>query len=114
RYRLIELLDPELTHFEFFLSRAPLEIIDWQDDAQLSQAIVERHPCIEGWPSRSFFNYEYQVVSVSEAEFAFMEQCEGVSVADALAKSELEGAEGLDVVRSLQKRQLIMLALRES
>ncbi|MEL7067158.1 MAG: class I SAM-dependent methyltransferase [Cyanobacteria bacterium J06581_3] len=114
RYRLIELLDPELTHFEFFLSRAPLEIIDWQDDAQLSQVIVERHPCIEGWPSRSFFNYEYQVVSVSEAEFAFMEQCEGVSVADALAKSELEGAEGLDVVRSLQKRQLIMLALRES
>ncbi|MEM8503489.1 MAG: class I SAM-dependent methyltransferase [Cyanobacteria bacterium P01_D01_bin.1] len=114
RYRLIEVLDPELTHFEFFLSRPPLDKTDWSDDKMLLAAVPERHPCIEGWPSRSFFNYEYQVVSITEAEFAFMEKCDPQqrkSVADILAEigtgTEMDGLKG---VRSLQKRQLIMLA----
>ncbi len=139
RYRLTEVLDPELTHFEFFLSRPPLEKTDWSEDALLSSAIAWRHPCMEGWPSRSFFNYEYQVVTITEEEFAFMERCQGQSVAEALAEvasikealsestaagntgavnesasedaSEFLGAKGLETVRSLQKRQLIILAL---
>ena len=114
RYRLIEVLDPELTHFEFFLSRPPLEKTDWSDQETLLAAVPERHPCIEGWPSRSFFNYEYQVVSITEAEFAFMEKCDpqqGKSVADILAETAVEsGAEGLERVRSLQRRKLVMLA----
>ncbi len=118
RYRLTEVLDPELTHFEFFLARPPLEKTDWADDSVLLSATVERHPCIEGWPSRSFFNYEYQVVSITEAEFAFMEKCGApaaaeskTTVADALGELKQESAGGLEMVRSLQKRQLIMLAL---
>ena len=118
RYRLTEILDPELTHFEFFLSRPPLEKADWADDEILLEAKIERHPCIEGWPSRSFFNYEYQVVSITEEEFALMERCAKpnddsaeVTVAEVLAALGQEGADGLARVRSLQKRQLIMLAL---
>ncbi|MGB3573737.1 MAG: class I SAM-dependent methyltransferase [Phormidesmis sp.] len=139
RYRLAEVLDPELTHFEFFLSRPPLEKTDWSDDTLILSALAWRHPCIEGWPSRSFFNYEYQVVSISEEEFAFMEKCQGQSVAEAIAESQSFGeaadkfideltpepargssserldaeteAKALETVRSLQKRQLIILAL---
>ncbi len=110
RYRLIEVLDPEITHYEFFLSRPPLSKIDWSDDKLLQTAIPERHACMEGWPSRSFFNYDYQVVSVSAEEFAFLEKCEqqqAHSVAEILA--DLGLASGLDLVRSLQARQLIML-----
>ncbi len=114
RYRLIEVLDPEITHYEFFLSRPPLKKIDWTDDTLLASAIPERHACMEGWPSRSFFNYDYQVVSISAQEFAFLEKCEpqqAHSVMEILADlglaSELDG--GLDLVRSLQARQLIML-----
>ena len=113
RYRLTELLDPEVTHFEFFLSRPPLEKTDWTDDDLLLTAIPERHPCMEGWPSRSFFNYDYQVVSITEAEFAFLEKCapeQGRSVADILPESGLS----IDGVRSLQTRQLIMLALPQN
>jgi len=118
RYRLIEVLDPELTHLEFFLSRPPLEKTDWNNDETLLSAIPERHPCIEGWPSRSFFNFEYQVVSITEEEFAFMEKCDessGVSVAEALSQCGFgEGdkqEEGLGMVRSLQQGQLIILSL---
>lgn len=113
RYRLTELLDPEVTHYEFFLSRPPLEKIDWADDAALLAAVPERHACMEGWPSRSFFNLDYQVVSITEAEFAFLERCDPsllLSVADILKLVEMAGFEGLKMVRSLRSRQLIMLS----
>jgi SAM-dependent methyltransferase len=41
RYRLIELLDPEVTHYEFFLTRPPLAIADWSNDESLKAAYPE-------------------------------------------------------------------------
>lgn len=110
RYRLTELLDPEVTHYEFFLARPPLYKTDWGSDEALTDAIPERHPCMEGWPSKSFFNYDYQVVSITDAEFAFMEQCEPAQnkTVGEIVKN-IEGF-GLEEVRSLQSRQLIMLS----
>lgn len=113
RYRLIELLDPEITHYEFFLSRPPLQKTDWTSDERLLSAVPERHACMEGWPSRSFFNFDYQVVCISEAEFAFLEKCnpgQSGSLAEILEGMEIGRDEGLGMVRSLQSRQLIMLA----
>ncbi|MGB7088018.1 MAG: class I SAM-dependent methyltransferase [Phormidesmis sp.] len=114
RYRLTEVLDPEVTHYEFFLARSPLEKVDWSEDAALLAAVPERHACMEGWPSRTFFNYDYQVISVTEAEFAFLEKCDPgqtQSVAAILAENQQTDGLELDLagVRSLQSRQLIML-----
>ncbi|MEH1924882.1 class I SAM-dependent methyltransferase [Nostoc sp.] len=105
-YRLIELLDPEVTHYEFFLGRPPLIKADWTDDNSLLTAIPELNPCIEGFPSQCFFNYDYQIVNLSVAEFEFMQRCDSHStVADILAGVEL----GLDEVRRLVQQQLILL-----
>lgn len=108
RYRLIELLDPEnVTHYEFFLTRPPLPKADWNTDETLLAAIPEINPCIDGWPSRCLFNYDYQLINLSESEFAFMQACEGKStVGDILKTVELE----LDKVRYLRDLQLIMLS----
>ncbi|MEH2380225.1 MAG: class I SAM-dependent methyltransferase [Nostoc sp.] len=106
-YRLIELLDPEVTHYEFFLSRPPLIKADWTDDNALLAAIPELNPCIEGFPSQCFFNYDYQIVNLSVAEFEFMQRCDkNFTVADILAGVEL----GLDGVKALVQQQLILLA----
>ncbi len=106
RYRLIELLDPEVTHYEFFLGKPPLTKADWSQDQNLLIATPERHPCMEGWPSRSFFNFDYQIAHVDDAEFAFLTACDGVrSVQDLLAETGID----LGGVRSLQQKQLIML-----
>ena len=107
RYRLIELLDPEITHFEFFLAKPPLTRQDWSDDEALLNAKPERNPCMEGWPSRRIFDYDYQIVNLSEAEFAFIEACGdgGKTVKDILPSAGLT----LDQVRQLQQRQLILL-----
>ncbi|EKV01830.1 methyltransferase family protein [Leptolyngbya sp. PCC 7375] len=110
QYRLIELLDPELTHYEFFLARPPLLCMDWSDDQRLLAAYPTLTPCLSGWPSRSFFNADYQLIQVSDSEYEFLQACEASAgkketVADVLAKSPLE----LSEVRSLQSRQLILL-----
>ncbi|MEH2266928.1 MAG: class I SAM-dependent methyltransferase [Nostoc sp.] len=105
-YRLIELLDPEVTHYEFFLGRPPLIKADWSEDNVLLAAIPELNPCLEGFPSQCFFNYDYQIVNLSVAEFEFMQKCDANStIAEILASVEL----GLDGVRTLVQQQLILL-----
>lgn len=114
RYRLIETLDPEITHYEFFLTRPLLVKADWSIDKVLLKAIPELHPCISGWPSQSIFNYDYQLVRLSEAEFQFLQACDQslaerpgeITVGDILQDIEMN----LEEVRSLQQRQLIILS----
>jgi 2-polyprenyl-3-methyl-5-hydroxy-6-metoxy-1,4-benzoquinol methylase len=109
RYRLVELLDPEITHYEFFLSKPPLTTVNWAENDLLLAAIAERHPCMTGWESRSLFNYDYQPIELNEAEFRFLQTCDR---GKKTVKEILETvAMNLDDVRSLQQRQLIVLSL---
>ncbi len=106
RYRLIELLDPEITHYEFFLAKPPLNHWDWSDDQALLQAIPQCHPCMTGWPSRSLFDYDYQPLELTELEFEFLQACEqkpGQTIAQHLDQITIP----LDDIRSLQRRQLL-------
>ncbi|MBR8840637.1 MAG: class I SAM-dependent methyltransferase [Stigonema ocellatum SAG 48.90 = DSM 106950] len=106
RYRLIELLDPEVSHYEFFLSRPPQTKADWSSDATLLAAIPERNPCMNGFPSHCVFNHDYQIVNLSEVELEFLLMCDGKStLAEILAVVQL----GLEGVRSLLQQQLVML-----
>ncbi len=107
RYRLIELLDTTISHYEFFLAKPPLEITDWSNDELLKGAIAEVHPCLNGWPSQSFFDFDYRLTSVNDAEYAFMSACDGQKNVGSLLENQ---DFTLDDVRSLQKRQLIMLS----
>lgn len=113
RYRLIELLDPEVTHYEFFLTRPPLAIADWSNDETLKMAYPELSPCLHGWPSSQVFDYNYQIVNLSPAEFEFLKACESANshnpqktVAEILANVDLD----LNGVRSLQQKQIILLS----
>jgi SAM-dependent methyltransferase len=108
RYRLIELLDPELSHYEFFLGRSPLPKPDWSKDQLLMTAIPERSACMYGWPSQQVLDHNYTMVDLSIAEFEFLQACaENRTVGEILAN----GSIGLDLdgVRSLISKQLIWL-----
>jgi SAM-dependent methyltransferase len=108
RYRLIELLDPELSHYEFFLGRSPLPKPDWSKDQLLMTAIPERSACMYGWPSEKVLDHNYTMVDLSRAEFEFLQACaENRTVGEILGN----GSMGLDLegVRSLISKQLIWL-----
>ncbi len=112
-YRLIELLDPNLTHYEFFLAKPPLSKEDWSSDETLSKAIPECSPCMQGFPSKNFLNFEYQMVNLSHDEYEFMLACDKnteqqTSVAKILNNCQLD----LTGVRSLHQRQLIILSTK--
>ena len=111
RYRLIELLDPELSHYEFFLGKPPLTQVNWIDDQQLLSAIPERHPCLYGWPSKNLLDYTYQPAHLTEAQFQFLQACEENPEAKKTVKSLQDNIEGLTVedVRKLQTQQIVVL-----
>ena len=74
-------------------------------------AIPERNPCMDGWPSQCVFNYDYQIVKLLDAEFAFLQACDANSgglrtMREILADVPLLLAE----VRSLLAQQLIILS----
>lgn len=106
-YRLIELLDPEnVTHYEFFLGRKPLVKNNWHEDDKLLGARPVISPCLQGWPSQQIFDYNYQIVELSDSEFAFMQACDGNQTVEEILR---EVSLGLNEVRGLQNRQLILL-----
>ncbi len=113
QYRLIELLDPEVAHYEFFLSKPTLPArIDWAQDELLLAAIPHRHPCIEGWESQHLFNYDWKLIHISDAEFAFMQICDR-NREQKLTVGEILGTLDFSIadVRSLLTNKLIMLGL---
>lgn len=113
RLRLMELLDPEAaTHFEFFLSKPPLERIDWSDHSALSNASASISPCISGWPGMVVLDKDYMPVSFSPQEHAFLLAIDSSSrsacsvVGPAAEKAELS----LDGVRRLVDRGIVLLS----
>jgi hypothetical protein len=115
QYRLIELLDPEITHFEWFLARPPISPVTWEDDAALLAAIPSRNPCMEGWPSRNIFDHNYQIISLEPLEFAVLQACDPQNLGNAdpfpVTVADLVNQVGasLELVRQLQQRQLLLL-----
>lgn len=115
RYRFIELLDPDISHYEFFLGRPPLVKNDWSSDETLLAAIPERNSCMDGWPSQCVFNYDYQIVNLSENEFKFLQACDANTVESRSVRQILSEVNlGLEEVRSLLNQQLIMLTPHDS
>ncbi len=108
-YRLIELLDPEVTHYEFFLGRSPLPKADWTSDRALLNAIPQISPCLSGWPSQQFFDYNYRLVNLSIPEFEFMQACEANSSQQTVQEILSNVTLNLATVRNLQSQQLILL-----
>ena len=49
QWALVEQLDPDISHFEFFLSAAPVRTRDWSDQ-ELGAASGVRQPCLWGEP----------------------------------------------------------------
>jgi hypothetical protein len=67
---------------------------------------------MEGWPSQTFFNFEYQVMQLTDTAFAFVKAADGNTTQTV---GELIAATGADfaTVRQLQTAQVILLTPRD-
>jgi len=81
QWALVESLDPDISHFEFFLRRqdgdgtpaAPPQ--SWSEQALLA-AGGERNRCLWGWPSTTLLGPELRPLTITEPELALMEALE--------------------------------------
>jgi SAM-dependent methyltransferase len=110
RYRLVELLDPEISHYEFFLGRPPLPRCTWQHDDDLLAAQVARNPCMHGWPSPSIFNQDYQPLSLTETAQALLQAADTAHGQASVAELVEISGSSLTEIRQLQRDALILLS----
>jgi SAM-dependent methyltransferase len=76
RWALVEDLDPDISHFEFFLAREPLRRQGWADDAALLAARAERNRCLWGWPSTGLLGPDLMPLTIEEPDLALVQAVE--------------------------------------
>ena len=107
QWLLVEDLDPEISHFEFFVAKQPVQSNRWEDDSALLQAIGRRQSCLWGWPSSSLLGPDLEPIALSASELALLEAVER-QPNTALGDLNL-GPETVSIARGLLLRRLLLL-----
>jgi hypothetical protein len=112
RWALVESLDPDISHFEFFLSKGTLERNDWRDDDALLRACPRRNPCLWGWPGASLFDPDLRPITLDGDAFALLEAIEASPPGVRLREVSLgwESPRLIQAARWLWNHRLILLA----
>ncbi len=72
QWALVEQLDPDISHFEFFVSAQPVQPLAWENDETLLQARGRRQSCLWGWPSKSMLGPDLEPISISDEELSLL------------------------------------------
>lgn len=108
QWLLVEELDPDISHFEFFVSPQAVSCQQWDDDQLLLNATAERQPCLWGWPSTSMLGPDLEPLSVDP------EALELLKAVDQQPGTPLHalgfGDQTLALVRQLLERRLLLLS----
>ena len=76
QWRLVEALDPEISHFEFFLTADAVEQVDFADDRRLLSYCLERNRCLWGWPSDSLLGPDLLPLNLEPGDLPLAEAVE--------------------------------------
>ena len=76
RWALIEELDPDISHFEFFLRKGVAASADWGDDATLLAARGERNRCLWGWPATGLLGPDLMPLNLEPEDLQLMQAFE--------------------------------------
>jgi SAM-dependent methyltransferase len=84
QWELVEALDPDISHFEFFLSRGALPAAEWHQDDQLLAAGGEANRCLWGWPSAHLLGPDLQPLEIEADDLQLMEALAAAPVGTAI------------------------------
>ena len=101
QWTLIEQLDPDISHFEFFLSEAPV-VTSLRTDADLAAARGLRQPCLWGEPD-PILGRNMEPIQLSDAAKELL-RC-----VDAQPDAALGSMGSADLLRDLVDRQILLL-----
>jgi len=109
---LVEELDPDISHFEFFLSHGALRAPDWSDDEVLLSARGETNRCLWGWPATRLMGPDLMPLDVSEEGLnlmAALESAPGVAIGQ--LPLDWPAAQRLAVARQLLNQRVLLPVL---
>jgi len=111
QWQLVEDLDPDISHFEFFLSQGPVQRHDWADDGALLAACGRRNPCLWGWPGSALLDSDMAPLDLSPDGLALMQSLEQVPASTPLAALPLgwDPARIAAVARQLVAQRVLLL-----
>ena len=72
QWALVEQLDPDISHFEFFVSAQPVHPFCWENKETLLQACGRRQSCLWGWPSKNMLGPDFEPISISDEELSLL------------------------------------------
>ena len=111
QWQLVEDLDPDISHFEFFLSQGPLRSQGWENDSELLSASGCRNRCLWGWPGRALLDSDMAPLDLSAEGLTLMETLEQAPEGTALAALGLDWSptQIAAVARELQRQRVLLL-----
>ena len=111
QWQLVEDLDPDISHFEFFLAKSPLQRWSWDDDAALIAAAGQRNPCLWGWPGTALLDSDMAPLDLSSNGLALMQALEQAPAATPIGRLLLGWPEGqiASVARELLDQRVLLL-----
>ena len=112
QWSLVEELDPDISHFEFFLSHGAVRTPDWSDDEVLLAARGETNRCLWGWPATRLMGPDLTPLDVSEAGLnlmAALESAPGVAIGQ--LPLDWPAAQRLAVARQLLNQRVLLPVL---
>jgi hypothetical protein len=108
QWELVESLDPDISHFEFFLGMEPTRAHTWGNDNELLAAAGERNRCLWGWPGTALLGPDLEPLDIEPGDLALLQSLEAAPEGMALAALPL----AMDQQeRLLRARRLIDLRL---
>ncbi|MCP9778635.1 MULTISPECIES: bifunctional 2-polyprenyl-6-hydroxyphenol methylase/3-demethylubiquinol 3-O-methyltransferase UbiG [unclassified Cyanobium] len=112
QWSLVEELDPDISHFEFFLSRGAVKTPDWGDDEVLLAARGEINRCLWGWPATRLMGPDLMPLDVSEEGLNLMAAIESApGVAIGQLPLDWPAAQRIAVARQLLKQRVLLPVL---
>ena len=106
QWLLVEDLDTDISHFEFFVARKPIQKRSWADDGELLKTRTRRQSCLWGWPSASLLGPDLEPITLSAEEKQLLEAVDN-QPDHCLAELGL-GTWIADVARTLIERRLLL------
>ena len=109
QWALVEALDPDISHFEFFLTKGRVDPPQWTDAALLAQG-GQPNRCLWGWPSTSLMGPDLLPLSISAADLELLQAFEAAPAGTPLGQLSLEmdSPERLERARRLIADRLLL------
>ncbi len=112
QWQLIENLDPDLSHFEFFLVQDPFEKEEWLEDSDLLASNAKRSTCLWGWPNRNLLDFKMDRLELSQDDFDLLKAIDIASEGTSLELLPLSWnpIRIASVARGLHQKQVLWLS----